>query len=143
MCKPKSVHARNFLVAIALTFLLLGNAGCQSMDREEIAWQALHAVDVAQTMSAARDPCYREAAWLTRSIIGEQPSEAEVLAWGVGTAIIHRWVGQVLERRDAPRWVRVAWDLGTIGYTGHTVVDNHRNGVRIWGDNVEHDGCSA
>ena len=143
MCKPRPNLARSLLAITALMFLCLGNTGCQSMDREEIAWQALHAVDVAQTMSAARDPCYREAAWLTRSIIGEQPSEAEVLVWGVGTAIIHRWVGLALERRDAPRWVRVAWDLGTIGYTGYTVVDNHQNGVRIWGDNVEHDGCSA
>ena len=71
----------------------------------------------------------------------EQPSDAEVIGWGVGTAIVHWWVARELERRDAPRWLQASWSLGTIGSTGYTIVDNHRNGVRPWGNNLDHDDC--
>ena len=111
------------------------------MDREELTWQALHAVDVAQTLNAASDPCYEEDAWLTQQIIGKQPSDAEVIAWGVGTAVVHMWIATELDRRDAPRWLQATWSQGTIGSTGYTIVDNHRNGVRPWGDNLDHDTC--
>ena len=64
---------------VLLVFWIAGSAllsgGCQSLNlsNEEIAWQTLHAVDVAQTLSAAEDPCYVEAAYFTRQLIGEQP----------------------------------------------------------------------
>jgi hypothetical protein len=116
-------------------------SGCESLDRRELVWQGLHAVDVAQTLNAAGDPCYKETAWLTAKIIGEQPSDAEVLAWGVGTAVVHMLIANELERRDAPRWLQATWSIGTIVSTGYTVVDNHRNGVRPWGDNLDHDAC--
>jgi hypothetical protein len=121
--------------------LFAAGYGCQSMDREEMVWQGLHVIDVAQTLNAASDPCYKETAWLTKRLIGEQPSDAEVIGWGVGTAIVHWWVARELERRDAPRWLQASWSLGTIGTTGYTIVDNHRNGVRPWGNNLDHDDC--
>ena len=127
-----------FLVIMPLLTLTFG---CQSVDRQELAWQGLHVVDVAQTLNAASDPCYEETAWLTEKIIGKQPSDAEVLAWGVGTALVHMWVANQLERRNAPRWLQMTWSLGTIGSTGYAVVDNHQNGVRPWGNNVDHDTC--
>ena len=128
-------------LALLTAFMLLSAGGCQSMDREQLAWRTLHAVDVAQTLNAASDPCYKENAWLTRQLIGRQPSDAEVIAWGVGIALAHGWISNELERRDAPRWVQATWSFGTIFSTGYTVADNHRNGVRPWGDNLDHDGC--
>ena len=123
--------------------LLLGllAGGCQTMDRNELTWQTLHAVDVAQTLNAASDPCYREKAWMTRRMIGEQPSDASVLLWGVGTAIAHKLVADLMERRDAPGWAQKMWQYGTISHTGYAVVANHQNGVRAWGDNQNYDGC--
>lgn len=116
-------------------------SGCQSVDRRELAWQTLHAVDVAQTLNAAGDPCYKEVSWMTKRLIGEQPSEAEVMVWGIATAMAHMWISRALEERNAPKWVEVIWDFGTIGHTGYAVVNNHRTGVRPWGENVTHSEC--
>lgn len=126
---------------IALLGLL---AGCQNLelDRNEIAWQTIHLVDVAQTLNASSDPCYIEDAWLTAEIIGEQPSEAEVLLWGVGTAILHVVIANVLEDRGAPQWLQKAWDYGTITYTGYAVKSNYNEGVRMFGANQDVTGCN-
>lgn len=120
---------------------LLG--GCQTMDNQELAWQALHAVDVAQTLNAAGDPCYREEAWLTKRLIGEQPNDAEVVAWGVATAVVHAWVSYNLEEHGAPRWLQKVWDLGTLGHTTYAISSNHDAGVRPFGDNRPVAGCYA
>jgi hypothetical protein len=125
---------------VVVVFGLLAG-GCQSTDKREMTWQALHAIDVSQTLNAASDPCYKEASFITKRLIGEQPSDAEVMVWGIAMAVTHMWVSNQLEQRDAPRWVQAVWDLGTIGHTGYAVVNNHRNGVRPWGDNKSYDGC--
>lgn len=126
-------------LAVAGCGLLLG--GCQSMDRQEMTWQTLHAMDVAQTLNAANDPCYKEDAWLTKRLIGEQPSDGQVLAWGVGTAAVHAWVSGALENRGAPRWVQKVWELGTLGHTTYAIGSNHEAGVRPFGSNREVGGC--
>lgn len=115
--------------------------GCQSTDKREVAWQALHAIDVSQTLNAASDLCYKEASWVTKRLIGEQPSDAGVIVWGIAMAVAHMWIANTLEERAAPKWVQAVWDLGTIGHTGYAVVNNHHNGVRPWGDNLTHSGC--
>lgn len=128
-----------------LIFILTGGAlgGCQSLDlsSDEITWQALHAMDVAQTVSAARDPCYEEDAWLTEKLIGAQPSTGEVLLWGAGTSIAHAWISGMLESRDAPRWVQKTWSYATITSTGFAVASNHAEGVRVFGSNKPVEGC--
>ncbi|MFW6093271.1 MAG: hypothetical protein ACODAC_04800 [Pseudomonadota bacterium] len=130
-----------FLLAAGMLAALPFAGGCQSLDRDELTWQTLHAMDVAQTLSAAGDPCYEEEAWLTRRIIGEQPSESEVLAWGIGTSLMHAWVSDALERRNAPGWLQKAWELGTLGHTTYAVGSNHEAGVRPFGRNREVPGC--
>lgn len=126
------------IAAVGFGFLL---GACQSVDKRELAWQTLHAVDVSQTLNAASDPCYEEVSWMTRRLIGAQPSDAEVMVWGIATSMAHMWISNRLEERHAPKWVQAAWDLGTIGHTGYAVVNNHRNGVRPWGANESHSGC--
>lgn len=124
----------------ALAFLAI--TGCQSMDSSELAWQSLHAVDVAQTLNAADDPCYIESYSITQAMIGKQPSDGEVLAWGIGTAVAHWWVSRTLERREAPQWLQKVWSLGTISHTGYTIANNYDNGVRAFGDNRPVLGCT-
>jgi hypothetical protein len=121
--------------------VLLG--GCQSLEMspEEMTWQALHAFDVAQTMSAADDPCYVEDAWLTRRLIGREPSEAEVMLWGIGTAVSHWWIGNLLEDWDAPTWLQKVWSYGTITSTGYAIVNNHDEGIRAFSSNKPVAGC--
>ena len=119
-------------------------AGCQSagLSNEEIAWQSLHMMDIAQTISAANDPCYVEDAWLTQKLIGSQPNTGEVLLWGVGTAVAHAWISNVLEERGAPVWAQKTWSYATIASTGLAVGNNHSEGVRVFGGNEDVAGCS-
>ena len=132
---------------ITTVFTLLAgsvlSAGCESvgLSTEEITWQTLHAVDVAQTLSAAEDPCYVEDAYVTRKLIGTQPSTGEVLLWGAGMAVGHAWVSGMLERHHAPGWLRKTWSYATITGTGLAIATNHAEGVRIFGDNEAVDGC--
>lgn len=139
--QPHTGVGRHLRAALAVTGCVLLLGGCQSMDREERTWQMLHAMDVAQTLNAANDPCYKEDAWLTKRLIGEQPSDGQVLAWGVGTAVIHAWVSGRLEDRGAPRWVQKVWELGTLGHTSYAIGSNHEAGVRPFGSNREVGGC--
>ena len=131
-------RSQHLLILLSLPF-----AGCQSLNlsNEEVAWQTLHMVDVAQTVSAAKDPCYIEDAWITQRLIGQQPSAGEVLLWGAGIAVGHAWVSHQLEDRGAPGWVRKTWSYATLTSTGLTVVSNHAEGVRAIGDNDPVEGC--
>jgi hypothetical protein len=133
---------RELRARLALASLIL-LGGCQSLEygHEEMTWQALHAMDIAQTLSAADDPCYEEDAWLTQKLIGKQPSDAEVMAWGVGTAVAHLAFANALESWNAPRWLQKAWSYGTISYTGLTVANNYNEGVRMSGNNQDVKGC--
>lgn len=106
-----------------------------------MTWQGLHAMDVAQTVSAARDPCYEEDAWLTQKLIGSQPSTGEVLLWGVGTSLAHAWISNTLADQNAPRWLQKTWSYATITSSGFAVASNHSEGVRVFGDNKSVEGC--
>ncbi len=121
--------------------LMTGCQAIKSLPDREVAWHALHAIDVAQTLNAAQDPCYIEAYPITQSLIGEQPSNAEVFAWGVGTAAGHYLVSRSLEHFNVPQWVQKVWGYTTVGHTTYTIASNHRNGVRMFGDNSDVAGC--
>ncbi len=133
---------RTVLVPAMLAGTVL-SAGCQSLElsNEEIAWQTLHAVDIAQTLSAAQDPCYVEDAYITKRLIGSQPSTGEVLLWGAGMAVGHAFVSNFLEQRNAPQWVQKTWSYATITSTGIAIASNHSEGVRVFGDNEPVEGC--
>jgi hypothetical protein len=134
--------SRSFIAGglVAASFF---SAGCQTFElsNEELAWQTLHAVDIAQTLSAAQDPCYVEDAYLTRKLIGQQPGTGEVLLWGAGVAVGHAWVSNLLERNRAPGWVQKTWSYATITSTGIAIASNHAEGVRVFGGNESVDGC--
>lgn len=115
-------------VSIACGALL---SGCQSVPPAygEAAWQALHAVDTAQTLHVARSPeCYYERAPLTRALVGAHPSEAEVAAVMLGYALLHRYLTEHLEGR----WLRVYQATSFIS-TARNVVRNHNIGLRPLG----------
>ncbi len=131
------------LLAVALIIFLL--MGCESMPRHERAWLAVHAVDTLQTYNAASDPCFEEVDPMTRSLIGAQPSESDVLKWSVGTALVHLGVSHTLRRIDAPRWLQNGWQAVTIANSAHAVLNNHHAGIRPWGSNrapqAQNDAC--
>ena len=111
-------------------------SGCASSPSER-AWQAMHLVDVAQTISgAARDACFFERDPFTRRLIGRQPSTEAVIAWGVGVGVAHyaldRWLTN--SGHADKKWVQIlrAVDLGAKGFT---IGRNHQIGIRVFGDN--------
>ena len=121
-----------------LTFLILAVgslSGCAASPTEK-AWQALHVIDVAQTINGpARDDCYREAHW-PKYVIGDKPSTEAVIAWGVVIGVAHyafdRWLTET-GRADHPAWR--ALRVLDLTYKGYTVGNNHHIGVRPWGAN--------
>jgi hypothetical protein len=135
------LHHPKLLPALVIVLAVPLFAGCQTLSRQEMAWQALHAVDVAQTASAASDPCYVEDALITRQLIGANPSTEEVLLWGAGMAVGHAFVTNLLERSDAPGWMRKTWSYATITGTGLAVATNHSEGIRVFSDNKAVEGC--
>ena len=132
-----NAYRRAGICASAVAAVTL-SAGCSSFEisKPEIAWQALHAIDVAQTINGpAKDPCFAEGT-VTRHLIGEQPSTEGVLAWGIGLSLVHYQVDRWLEKtgRDKQPFWRIVRSID-IGYKGYTVARNHDLGVRPFGAN--------
>lgn len=101
----------------------------------EVAWQALHAIDVAQTVhGAANDPCYEEGDPITRRLIGSKPSPGGVAAWGLGLGALHYGVHWALADR-APAWLDTLYEA--LSVAGQAAVDHHNYsiGVRIGAQN--------
>jgi hypothetical protein len=102
----------------------------------EGVWQGLHAIDVATTIKGpALDHCYVEADPVTKRLIGERPSVAGVVGWGIGYSALHYVVSAELSEHDAPKWVQWAWQAFNIEDTGRAVVNNFRIGIRFGGPN--------
>lgn len=114
--------------------LLAALTGCAEVPREEYAYQALHAIDAAQTVQIARSRsnCFWESAPGTEQLIGKYPSTSEALWWGIGSAAAHLGVSLWLDRH-APRWVYTGWQAITISRTAYYVGNNARQGIGITG----------
>ena len=128
--RPRGSQSFACIAALALL------SGCASSPAEK-AWQAMHLVDVAQTISgAARDDCFYERDPFTRRLIGRQPSTEAVIAWGIGAGVAHyaldRWLAN--NGHANKKWVQIlrAVDLGAKGFT---IGRNHQIGIRPFGDN--------
>lgn len=106
----------------------------------ESAWHTLNAVDTMQTLHAANSPeCFSEADPLTRSIIGEHPNKAEVVAIGLAYSVAYRFIARWLARKaaDEPEsgWAdaRVGFHIIGLGTKAFTVARNHAIGTRPFG----------
>lgn len=117
-------------------------SGCTALEsRETHAWLALHAIDTVQTFHAAQEPnCYAEANNITRSLIGEHPSSAGVIAWSIGDAAVHIGVTELLMRTDHPTLAKV-WQYMRIGFVSSAIAKNHEVGIRIGSPNRHKDPC--
>jgi hypothetical protein len=127
---------------LLIPLLVVFTVGCAEIPRDpywaaEGAFQTLHAIDVLQTINGpVNDPCFQEGGFLTQNIIGEKPDTGEVLAWGVAIGAGHYAVSKLLDHYDAKPWMKATWQSVSIGHKGYVVANNHRIGVRPWGDNV-------
>ena len=127
---------------LLVTLAALAMTGCAGMPRAEYGWQALHAVDTYQTMSIAENPeCWRENDPLTKRLIGEHPSTAEVaavmLAYSVGHAYVSKWLEEETDEafatdsssRGAWYIARGAWHVVGIATKLAVVVNNDQIGL--------------
>lgn len=93
---------------ILAIILILSTTGCASVDinpyrnmsTAEMGWQAMHFVDVGQTLSISKDSCFRETNSVTRKIVGKNPKASGVLIWGAGISYLHASGSQWLEKTD-------------------------------------------
>jgi hypothetical protein len=135
-----------FLKLLLLAVLLaavFGISGCTALRQpEELAWQGMRVYDTLQTLDIVGDPCYKEGHAMTKQFIGENPSKGEVLAWGLGGALFHAGVSEVLLRRDMRKtyWL---WQAVTIVDTGAAIRDGISIGVRVGAPNTRlpENGC--
>lgn len=128
--------------AFCTVFPVFVLAGCTALQTpEELAWQSLHVVDALQTRDAARDPCYREGYALTRELIGERPSSADVAVWTVGMSALHAGVTELLLQHEHPRLAKL-WSYVTLGEKAYAVGHNYSIGIRIGGANKTPRGCT-
>jgi hypothetical protein len=136
-----------WIVALAAIFgnLLLGGCAALPTDSKppEAAYQALHAVDFAQTIQIARSPnCYHEADPLTKRLIGEHPSEGQVRAAWALTSTVHLavtgWLDREVDATDSKAWriARGTWHVLTIADAGREVVRNRSLGLMPFGGNA-------
>ena len=132
------------LVTAALAALSLSAcAELTTSQRAEGAWQALNAIDMAQTDHAARaGSCFSEQDPLSRALVGEHPSQAEAAALGLfyatGHNLVSRWLDRKVEADASTGWhqVRAAWHILGIGYKTALVARNHEIGLRIGGSRM-------
>lgn len=104
----------------------------------EASWQALHAVDFAQTVTIARQPGrYDEEGVPTRWLIGEHPSEGAVGACWAGFALLHiavtRYLAERADRDRAWRWALYGWEALTLADSATAVAQNASIGLQPFG----------
>lgn len=130
-------HALRKRAALLLPLLL---SGCATLQQPaEIAWQSLHAVDMAQTVDGMRDSCVRESHPITRAIIGDKPSTGAIVAYGIGSAAFHAGVSHFLETRGLSRTYAV-WQVVSIADTAAAIGKGWSIGIRLGGANKT--GCT-
>ena len=110
----------------------------------EGAWQASHAIDIAQTIHGAGmdSHCYYESDPITRHITGTHPSQSGILAWGIGYAGFHYAVSRFLDAH-APPWIAQTWSWLSLADTAYANVHNYSVGIRIGAPNTFQPPCGA
>ncbi len=122
------------LTALVCSISMALLTGCAALrEPNEVAWQAMHAIDTAQTLSLTRDSRYVEveSAWL----LGERPKEKAVVAWSVASSFAHAGITRLLIDNDHPKAAKI-WQYVTLSSVCSTVGRNASIGIQIGGTNA-------
>ena len=109
----------------------IGLEGCVPLSREtlveEAAYQAVAAVDAAETVRIARCP----ARWdEDNRMLGRHPRSGVVVPYFVAFGAAHLAMTDYLVARHAPDWTIRAWEFVSISYEGRALAINASIGVR-------------
>tara|TARA_R100000657_G_scaffold17477_1_gene15141 strand:- start:534 stop:917 length:384 start_codon:yes stop_codon:yes gene_type:complete len=123
---------RVLFVAVCKIFLLilvlspLAHAEKYNPMHYEIAWQAMHVIDVMQTLEIQDHEHLEESH--SHWIIGRQPDDDNVYAWGIASALAHyflmKWVDDNTKYGKVIRQIEVGYKFGVIH-------KNYQAGIRI------------
>jgi hypothetical protein len=101
---------------------------------EEGVFQVVSAVDTVQSLAIARNPDrLQESGWPTASVIGNHPTAAATVAWGVGRGLVHAFVTDQLVSCGANDTVLRIWQGVSIGAEANAVLQNHSIGIGYMG----------
>jgi hypothetical protein len=127
------IESGRVVTKVGLVALLL--SGCAEVPREEYAWQALHLVDTAQTVQIARSShnCFHENQNQSGWLIGENPTVAGALTWGLGYALGHAYITKLMVEHDWPQWIQQTWQITTVGAAAYDVKNNFDQGIGVTG----------
>lgn len=92
----------------------------------EIAWQVMHVVDVMQTLEIQDHPNLRESH--SHWIIGRQPDDDNVYAWGLASAVTHYYLMKWIDNNT--RYGKIIRRV-EIGYKAGVIHKNHQLGIRV------------
>ena len=109
--------------------LCLCLCGCAEIPREEYAYQGIHLVDTLQTIQIARSDCFSERDDRYAWAIGEHPSVAGAVAWGVALAAGHGLITVWMRDHDWPRWAQQSWQAISFGGAVYDVKNNFDQGI--------------
>jgi len=123
-------------LALLATMLILPGCADLALDRgsvaPELAWDAVAAVDMGQTVTIAREPSlYSE----TNEVLGPHPTPEHVEAYFAAFAALHYagsvWLDREVDATDSKAWraVRWGWRLLTIEDETRAVVHNFAIGI--------------
>jgi hypothetical protein len=105
------------LIAVLVAALM---AGCVAQgDRAEFAWQALNAVDTAQTATGLSGNCHE-----ANPAFGFVDSPGDAILLGAGLALAHGYLTKWLERHDASRTTMVVYHSVGIAAKAYAVASN-------------------
>jgi len=102
---------------------------------EEIAFQILNVIDIGQTLDIKHHPNIHEGRLFesggSAEIIGEHPSDAQVVGWLAVEGAAHYAISRYMIRHDAPKWLVHAWQAVTIGMKANCIQSNYHLGLKI------------
>lgn len=130
---------------ILAVLMVVSLAACESVQQinqnSEWAWQAMHVIDVAQTVAGPghHPECHNEGNFFTKNIIGEHPETDDILQWGLASGIVHWAVWKWIDRTDMSEVNKLGLRLADNAEKVGTIIRNNKAGVRIFGR--EKSGC--
>jgi hypothetical protein len=116
-----------------------GNRFKDYMSYDELAWQIIHIIDVAQSLDGIGNDCFEEVSFGTTQLIGRRPSTDAILIWGIISSLTH-WASSNYIKKRSPKWFKVAYVTFDLSWKINTVYSNHATGIKLGQDNVSECG---